>query len=74
MILFKSAVFCPKQEDMAKSLIAEFNLGCTESDKDHTYRVYVTTFLGFGGNIARSRYEQQLINATIFKGNNVTKR
>lgn len=29
------------------------------------YRVYVTTFLGFGGNMARRRYEDGLLNATL---------
>lgn len=31
----------------------------------HVYRVYVTTFLGFGGNMARRRYEDRLVNATL---------
>lgn len=31
----------------------------------HVYRVYVTTFLGFGGNMARQRYEDALLNATL---------
>ena len=55
--------FC-SQEDIAKSLLAEFNLGCTETDKDHNYRVYVTTYLGYGGNIARTRYQELLVNTT----------
>ncbi len=32
---------------------------------DHKYRIYVATFLGFGGNSARKRYEKLLLtNAT----------
>lgn len=31
----------------------------------HVYRVYVTTFLGFGGNMARRRYEDRLLNGTL---------
>ncbi len=34
---------------------AEFNLGCMKSDESHTYRIYVSTFLGFGVNAARRR-------------------
>ena len=49
------------QEDVAKNLLAEFNLGCRGSDVDHKYRIYVATFLGFGGNEARARYEKLLI-------------
>ncbi len=53
------------QEGIAKSLLAEFNLGCRGSDLDHKYRIYVATFLGFGGNSARKRYEKTLLtNAT----------
>ena len=39
----------------------EFNLGCRGSDVDHKYRIYVATFLGFGGNEARKRYEKLLL-------------
>jgi ectonucleoside triphosphate diphosphohydrolase 7 len=31
----------------------------------HVYRVYVTTFLGFGGNMARQRYEDLVVNSTL---------
>ena len=51
------------QEDVAKNLLAEFNLGCRGSDVDHKYRIYVATFLGFGGNEARTRYEKLLITS-----------
>ncbi|XP_011665022.2 ectonucleoside triphosphate diphosphohydrolase 4 isoform X1 [Strongylocentrotus purpuratus] len=53
------------QEVAAKELMAEFNLGCDQHESDHVYRVYVTTFLGYGGNAARSRYEGLLINSTL---------
>ncbi len=60
-------MFC-LQEDIAKGLMSEFNLGCTDSDIDHTYRVYVSTFLGYGGNVARKRYEKSLIQSTVLQG------
>ncbi|XP_072177505.1 ectonucleoside triphosphate diphosphohydrolase 4-like [Diadema setosum] len=53
------------KEAAAKDLIAEFNLGCDQHESDHVYRVYVTTFLGYGGNAARVRYESILINSTL---------
>ncbi|XP_045189718.2 ectonucleoside triphosphate diphosphohydrolase 7-like [Mercenaria mercenaria] len=49
-------------DSVPKHLIAEFNLGCLNSDVDHTYRVYVTTFLGYGANEARERYEAMLVS------------
>lgn len=54
----------PQQEEAAKSLLAEFNLGCDVQHTEHVYRVYVSTFLGFGGNFARQRYEELVLNQT----------
>ncbi|NWW46170.1 ENTP7 diphosphohydrolase, partial [Pedionomus torquatus] len=54
----------PQQEAAAKSLLAEFNLGCDVQHAGHMYRVYVNTFLGFGGNFARQRYEDLVLNQT----------
>ncbi|XP_053727762.1 ectonucleoside triphosphate diphosphohydrolase 4 isoform X1 [Synchiropus splendidus] len=54
----------PQQEEVAKNLLAEFNLGCDAHRTEHVYRVYVSTFLGFGGNAARQRYEKSLIANT----------
>uniref|UniRef100_A0A493U2U8 Ectonucleoside triphosphate diphosphohydrolase 7 n=1 Tax=Anas platyrhynchos platyrhynchos TaxID=8840 RepID=A0A493U2U8_ANAPP len=45
-------------------LLAEFNLGCDVQHSGHVYRVYVNTFLGFGGNFARQRYEELVLNQT----------
>lgn len=58
-------MYCVVQEEAAKSVLAEFNLGCDVERTQHVYRVYVTTFLGFGGNMARQRYEDQLLNDTL---------
>ncbi|KAK1154198.1 ectonucleoside triphosphate diphosphohydrolase 4-like isoform X2 [Acipenser oxyrinchus oxyrinchus] len=54
----------PSQEEVAKNLLAEFNLGCDAHRTEHVYRVYVTTFLGFGGNAARQRYEESIVAKT----------
>uniref|UniRef100_G3P9F9 nucleoside-triphosphate phosphatase n=1 Tax=Gasterosteus aculeatus aculeatus TaxID=481459 RepID=G3P9F9_GASAC len=54
----------PQQEEVAKNLLAEFNLGCDAHRTEHVYRVYVSTFLGFGGNAARKRYEENVIRNT----------
>lgn len=32
---------------------------------DHTYRVYVTTYLGFGANEAREHYEEFLLTSNV---------
>ncbi|XP_030637358.1 ectonucleoside triphosphate diphosphohydrolase 7-like [Chanos chanos] len=56
-----------EEEEAAKSMLAEFNLGCDVEHTEHVYRVYVTTFLGFGGNMARQRYEDNLVNKTLAK-------
>ncbi|ELU13735.1 hypothetical protein CAPTEDRAFT_169216 [Capitella teleta] len=62
----KSVRFDLPKEDVAKSMLAEFNLGCSRQDLDHQYRVYVSTFLGMGGNSMRWTYELHLImNATL---------
>ncbi|XP_019741096.1 ectonucleoside triphosphate diphosphohydrolase 4, partial [Hippocampus comes] len=57
----------PKSEEVAKNLLAEFNLGCDAHQTDHVYRVYVSTFLGFGGNAARQTYEESLIKNTTMQ-------
>lgn len=62
-----TSVLPPKQEEEAKILLAEFNLGCDVQHTEHVYRVYVTTFLGFGGNFARQRYEDLVLNETLTK-------
>lgn len=62
----------PQEEEAAKSVLAEFNLGCDVEHTQHVYRVYVTTFLGFGGNMARQRYEDRLFNNTFTKNRFLT--
>lgn len=62
----------PQEEEAGKSVLAEFNLGCDVEHTQHVYRVYVTTFLGFGGNMARQRYEDRLVNSTLAKNRFLT--
>ncbi|XP_041280782.1 ectonucleoside triphosphate diphosphohydrolase 4 isoform X3 [Onychostruthus taczanowskii] len=57
----------PHQEEVAKSLLAEVNLGCDAHQTEHVYRVYVATFLGFGGNAARRRYEESLFSSSLLR-------
>ncbi|XP_053222469.1 ectonucleoside triphosphate diphosphohydrolase 4 isoform X2 [Podarcis raffonei] len=57
----------PKTEEVAKNLLAEFNLGCDAHQTEHVYRVYVATFLGFGGNAARQRYADSIFTTTVFR-------
>jgi len=47
-----------------KAQVAEINLGCKDHDTEHTYRLFVTTFLGFGANQAMARYQRQLFLQT----------
>ena len=49
------------QEGPSQNLMAEFNLGCKSTDLDHNYQLYVSTFLGYGANSARERYEEMLL-------------
>ncbi|UXI20209.1 Transcription factor SOX-2 [Sarcoptes scabiei] len=42
--------------------ISEVNLGCSDHDINHKYRIFVTTFLTLGANAARSNYVKELID------------
>lgn len=44
-----------------KSQVVEINLGCTEHDTEHTYRLFVMTYLGFGANEAMARHHRHLL-------------
>ncbi|XP_061871776.1 ectonucleoside triphosphate diphosphohydrolase 4 isoform X3 [Colius striatus] len=65
--LFLEDLNIQMMEEVAKNLLAEFNLGCDAHQTEHVYRVYVATFLGFGGNAARQRYEESLFSSTALK-------
>ena len=55
---------------MGHGYSAELNLGCSERDASHVYRIYVATFLGFGGNVARTRYEHLRIDEAMKRRDN----
>ncbi len=48
-------------QERERSDTVEINLGCRQHDTEHTYRVFVTTFLGFGANEALARHRRELI-------------
>jgi Golgi nucleoside diphosphatase len=52
-------------KESLNSLISEFNLGCSAHDSEHNYRLFVTTYLGLGANVARSTYVNSLISSKI---------
>jgi Golgi nucleoside diphosphatase len=52
-------------KESLNNLISEFNLGCSKHDFEHNYRLFVTTYLGLGANVARSTYVNSLISSTI---------
>ncbi len=47
--------------DKDKSQVVEVNLGCRDHDTSHRYRLFVTTFLGYGANEAIARYHRHLL-------------
>jgi len=47
-----------------KGQVMEVQLGCLDHDTEHTYRLFVTTYLGFGANQAMERYYRHLFVTT----------
>ena len=48
--------------------VEEINLGCSEDDTEHSYMVFVKTFLGYGANEALARHRRDLILEQIKSG------
>jgi len=51
----------PEQGKVENADFVQFNLGATDSTHLQ-YRLYVTTHLGFGANVANSKYREMLMN------------
>ncbi|CAI2351182.1 unnamed protein product [Caenorhabditis sp. 36 PRJEB53466] len=51
----------PKEEDFNSENVFEINLGPVEYNNDFKYKIYSTTFLGYGANEGLKRYEKSLI-------------
>lgn len=45
-------------------VLVEINLGCTSHDEDHTYLLYVRTFLGLGANVAYQSHVKSLLSSS----------
>ena len=45
--------------------IAEFSLGYDENQEIFQYRIYVTTFLGYGANKAFEKYINRIISIAL---------
>ena len=43
-------------------------MGCKDHDTEHTYRIFVTTFLGYGANEALARHRRDLVLSQVEKG------
>lgn len=52
-------------QEKERSQVTELNLGCKEHDMEHTYRIFVTTFLGYGANEALGRHQRDLILSQV---------
>jgi Golgi nucleoside diphosphatase len=45
--------------------VAEFNLGYDEQQDQLKYKIYVTTFLGYGANKAFEKYIDRIISIAL---------
>ena len=57
----------PYNQSVPVDLSATINLGCDAHETVHEYKVYVTTHLGYGSDLARKRYVNDLYSKNIEK-------
>ncbi|CAG9537364.1 unnamed protein product [Cercopithifilaria johnstoni] len=50
--------------------VENINLGCKDNEQTYSYRLFVTTFLGYGVNEALRRYEQKLYDDLVIENTN----
>ena len=65
MKLFPNESQIEGMTDKEKTQLTEINLGCKDHDTEHTYKLFVTTFLGYGANEAMARHRRDLILSQI---------
>ena len=73
MVLFCFAWFTTNRllihfQEADKGQVVEVNLGCRDHDSAHRYRIFVTTFLGYGANEAIARYHRHILLSQIKSG------
>ncbi|XP_025016970.1 ectonucleoside triphosphate diphosphohydrolase 7 isoform X2 [Tetranychus urticae] len=54
-----------KSQEEMKDVLAQFNLGCYSHDSDHSYLLYVTTYLGLGANVAKDSYLNYILDQQL---------
>ncbi|XP_066918100.1 ectonucleoside triphosphate diphosphohydrolase 4-like [Clytia hemisphaerica] len=59
---FQIAYEIPSNVSIPHDLGATINLGCDVHAGDHEYKIYVTTFLGYGADVARKNYIKYTYN------------
>lgn len=62
----------PKEQPEDNENIELVNIGCRDDDKSFLYRIFVTTFLGFGVNEGAKKYEHFLWMKLRHENENVT--
>lgn len=57
----------PPQVEVPQESVVEIDLGCGVDESQHTHRVFVSTYLGYGSNEVQGRYYRRLLRAHLDK-------